>query len=865
MTGNLPLRNSTLCKFVKGQRFHQLKQQLSQIQRSPSACNLKLVTAFDDYEYVQDGDVIIGGTFTVNNFMTGFRDKRFVNYQMLCLRPNPLYFKYFLTIRFAIEEINKSPMILPNITLGYHMYDSCNDNRKAVKSVLQILSGPGRMVPNYSCRKSGKLVGFIGDQSSETTVNIAQLLALYRYSQISYGATSNVLNKRDRFPTFFRTVQGNEAIYTVISSLVQFFGWKWVGVIFSDDESGNEETQLLTRYLTEKDICVDYKIKINHYTVMETIKNIIDNIRRSAVQVIILCGTLSSFMADLLNEINLVLHDKTLVFGPTFASSPFLMEGYNKAFNGSLAVGPILLHTPDMNSFYGSFQVINHPEDTLLGHLWLVTVKCSVMSEFHNSVYSTVYKLPLRNCSGTERVTDFICFKTSGLTDRVYSSVECLAHAVHDMLRSSNNIDRFHSHPSQLHYWIKHLRDNKDDLLFDINGEFASPFEIANWVHIRNNRLEIRILGKTLAADLSRRNFSFLLPILWKTGINMTPKSLCTESCLPGTRKVPKSRIYPCCYDCVQCSEGEISNVSDSKNCQQCRYDEWPNEKKDRCILKQLDFLSYSNDVIGVIIALTSVVLCATTGLIFLVFISHQDTAIVKANNRNLSFTLLVSIMLSFLCVFFFLGRPEDISCLLRQISFGIFFTIALSCVLAKTIMVCLAFKATKPGSLWQHWIGAKLSQSIVILCSSIQVIICVAWLSTSPPFHELDISSYKDKIIIQCNEGSVIGFYSVLGYMGFLAAVSFALAFMVRTLPDSFNEAKYITFSMLVFCSVWITMIPAYLSTKRKYMVAVEIFAILSSSAGVLGCLFLPKCYIILWRSELNTKTCLMEKRFLK
>ncbi|XP_073484916.1 vomeronasal type-2 receptor 26-like [Aquarana catesbeiana] len=560
--------------------------------------------------------------------------------------PMPPYYRYFLTIRFAIDEINKDPTILPNITLGYHMYDSCANNRKAVKSVLQILSGPGQTVPNYSCRKHGNLAGFIGDQNSVTTVNIAHILALYRYTQVSYGATSDILSNRNTYPTFFRTVQSNQAIFFILSGLLQYLGWTWIGVISSDDDSGNEETQLLTQYLTMKSICVAYMIKIKPdiMSVTEKIfRNSIEIIRKSSAQVIILCGTFSSFMADLLKEI---------------------------------------------------------------------------------------------------------------------------------------------------------------------------------------------------------------------------PKSQCSENCLPGTRKVPRSGIHSCCYDCVHCSEGKISNASDSENCQQCRYDEWPNEKKDRCVLKLQDFLSYSDDLIGMFFASSSSILCATTGLILLFFISHQDTAIVRANNRNLSFTLLVSIMLSFLCVFFFLGRPADISCMLRQTLFGILFTIAISSILAKTIMVYVVFKASKPGSLWQHWIGTRFTNSIVILCSSIQVLICVIWLSISPPFQDLDTSSYQDKIIVQCNEGSVIGFYSVLGYMGFLAAVSFVLAFMVRTLPDSFNEAKYITFSMLVFCSVWIAMIPAYLSTRGKYMVAVEIFAILSSSAGILGCIFLPKCYIILWRPELNIKSYLLEKR---
>ncbi|XP_073523782.1 vomeronasal type-2 receptor 26-like [Phyllobates terribilis] len=251
-----------------------------------------------------------------------------------------------------------------------------------------------------------------------------------------------------------------------------------------------------------------------------------------------------------------------------------------------------------------------------------------------------------------------------------------------------------------------------------------------------------------------------------------------------------------------------------SEICNRSPDDEWPDEKKAKCVQNPLR-----------------------------IFIHYWDNPIVMANNRTVSFILRVSISLSFLCVFFFFGRPVDITCLLRQTSFGIFFSISLSSVLAKTITVCIAFKATKPGSIWRKWVGVKTSNYVVGICSSVQVLICIVWMSVSPPYQELDMTSYTDRIIIQCNEGSDVWFYSMLGYLGFLASMSFILAFMVRTLPDSFNEAKYITFSMLMFCSVWIAMIPAYLSTRGKSMVAVEIFAILTSSAGILCCIFFPKC----------------------
>ncbi|XP_031751026.1 vomeronasal type-2 receptor 26-like, partial [Xenopus tropicalis] len=210
------------------------------------------------------------------------------------------------------------------------------------------------------------------------------------------------------------------------------------------------------------------------------------------------------------------------------------------------------------------------------------------------------------------------------------------------------------------------------------------------------------------------------------------------------------------------------------------------------CIEKQTDFLSYDGSL-TLSFALISVICFLMNEIIFGIFISYQDTPVVKANNRDLSFILLIAIKLSFLSVFLFLGRPVDITCMLRIITFGITFSIAVSSLLAKTIMVCVAFKATKPGSSWRKWLGVKLSNSVVLFCSSIQIIICMTWLAISPPFQELDIHTSPGTIIIQCNEGSAIGFYSVIGYMGLLAAVSFVLAFLARSLPDSFNEAKYI------------------------------------------------------------------------
>ncbi|KAM9312159.1 extracellular calcium-sensing receptor-like [Gastrophryne carolinensis] len=703
------------------------------------------------------------------------------------------------------------------------------------------------------------------DLNNETGISTIKTIMISRY------ATSPLLSDRTKFPSFFRIVPSDTFQSVGLAEMVLHFGWTWVGLVAIDNDYGNQGIQIIKQKLTNAGACVAFSELIISNRPDRNAPHIARVIKQSSAKAIIVFSVAIYFIPLLEEMIRMDISGKIFIASEAWSiSNVLLADKYSSILSGSIGFAFYSTIIPGLKEYLKKVRPSDHPGEEVAKIFWEKMFECKFLYGT-NPVWTNSTKF----CTGNETLegvdnayTDLSVLRTSS---NIYTSVQVVAKALHDLhscqegkgpFVNGNCAELYNFKPWQLTYYVQKVQVKLVDggeVFFDENGDPPALYNIVNWQKGDNGLIKHVKVG---SYDTASNNTLIInsSAIMWPFSEDQVPSSVCSKSCPPGFRKVTIRGQPVCCYQCLPCPSGEISNQTDSFDCFRCPWDMWPNLQRDKCLPKAIEFLSLV-EPLGAMLAGSSVTSFTIPLSILGLYLKKKNTPLVKANNYSLSCLLLVSLLFCFLTTFLFIGFPKPEKCFIRQAAFGMVFAVCISCVLAKTVMVVIAFLATKPGNKLLKWAKSRMSYAIILGCSFLQFILCASWMSLSPPFPTNNIDTYPGIIIVECNEGSQIAFYCMVGYLGLLAAISFIVAFLARGLPDSFNEAKFITFSMLAFLSVWISFIPASLSARGKYTSAMETFAIIFSSWALVICMFFPKCFIILFRPNMNTREYLMPK----
>ncbi|KFW79851.1 Extracellular calcium-sensing receptor, partial [Manacus vitellinus] len=838
------------------------------------------------------GDIILGGLFPIH-FGVAAKDQDLKSRpeSVECIRYNFRGFRWLQAMIFAIEEINSSPTLLPNMTLGYRIFDTCNTVSKALEATLSFVAQNKIDSLNLDefCNCSEHIpstIAVVGATGSGVSTAVANLLGLFYIPQVSYASSSRLLSNKNQFKSFLRTIPNDEHQATAMADIIEYFRWNWVGTIAADDDYGRPGIEKFREEAEERDICIDFSELISQYSDEEEIQQVVEVIQNSTARVIVVFSS-GPDLEPLIKEIvRRNITGKIWLASEAWASSSLIaMPEFFRVIGSTIGFALKAGQIPGFREFLQKVHPKKSTNNGFAKEFWEETFNCYLPDGSKNSPASTSFHkgheegLGAGNgtsafrppCTGNENITSvetpYLDYTHLRISYNVYLAVYSIAHALQDIYTCTPGKGLFTNGScadiKKVEAWqvLKHLRhlnftnNMGEQVDFDEFGDLVGNYSIINW-HLspEDGSVVFEEVGHyNVYAKKGERLFINENKILWGGFSKEVPFSNCSRDCLPGTRKGIIEGEPTCCFECVDCPDGEYSDETDASACDKCPEDYWSNENHTSCIPKQIEFLAWT-EPFGIALTLFAVLGIFLTSFVLGVFTKFRNTPIVKATNRELSYLLLFSLLCCFSSSLFFIGEPQNWTCRLRQPAFGISFVLCISCILVKTNRVLLVFEAKIPTSLHRKWWGLNLQFLLVFLCTFVQIVICVIWLYTAPPSsyrnHELE----DEIIFITCHEGSLMALGFLIGYTCLLAAICFFFAFKSRKLPENFNEAKFITFSMLIFFIVWISFIPAYASTYGKFVSAVEVIAILAASFGLLACIFFNKVYIILFKPSRNT-----------
>ncbi|XP_074749376.1 taste receptor type 1 member 1 [Strix uralensis] len=750
-------------------------------------------------------------------------------------------------MRFAVEEINNSSALLPNVTLGYDIHDTCSEPASLHATLRALARKGGREVevlPTFR-RYQPEAVAVIGPDSTELALTAAAVLGVFLVPEISYEASLEMLSLKRFYPSFLRTIPSDRQQVKAIFLLLQQFGWAWVALLGSDNAYGRDGLDALYKLLSASDVCVAYRgvIPVNKDTSSPELHNLVRILTDVRVNV-------------------------TVVFSNRRSARPFFEVVVRRNVTGMVWVGSedwslsqTIWEVPGIQRIGSVIGMsVEKTEPTMLERFesWKTAEEsaaadCAGSTEAEGGIGGSAQLDCTQCCTGCHLLTTAPNTYDAQASFNVYSAVYAVAHGLHDLLGCASGVcSKGTVYPWQLLQKIKQVNFTlyKSRISFDANGDIHKGYDIIMW-NWSGLSWAFDVIG-TFRVNPDRLSID-QGKILWHTKDRQAPTSVCSEACQPGEKRLQQSH-HRCCFSCVACPSGTFLNRSDLYSCQSCGVDEWAPVRSEACFNRTIEFLSWSEPISWVLLTSTVLLMLLMAGLAVL-FALNASTPVVKSAGGKMCFLMLGSLACACSSLFCYFGEPAWHTCLLRLPLFAISFTVFLSCVATRSFQIICIFKLNaRWPALYEAWLRRRGPVLFVSASTVAQAVLCLAAEAASPTVPRRDYGASAERVVLECAPSTEAGRSAAIAYTVLLSACCFALSYAGKDLPASYNEAKCLTCSLLlhlacsaaVFCSQGVF--------RGRSEAAAQVLGGLCTLAALLGGYFLPKAFLILLRPRLNT-----------
>ncbi|XP_018013510.2 metabotropic glutamate receptor [Hyalella azteca] len=807
-----------------------------------------------------DGDVILGGLFPVHEKgETTSCSSTIYNRGIQRLE----------AMLYAVDLINKDTTLLPYVSLGVNILDTCSKDTYALNQSLEFIRGSLDAMDVSGLECSDKkpprvkyhakpVKGVIGGSYSSVSQQVANLFRLFRIPQISPASTAKALSDKDRFEFFARTVPPDTFQVRALVDILQVFNWSYVSAIYSEGsygESGFDEFHKLSQI---RNICIALATKIPHNANHNFLDSALrSHMKKTTATAMVLFTRMDDTkkVLEAAGRLGAARHFHW-VGSDGWGKQRHLVEGLEDVAEGAITI-----------------ELTSKPVEGFNQHMKSLTPEGNVRNPWFVEYWETFFGCHLNTrptedlaCDPDFRLSVQEGFQQDSKVQFVVDGVFAFAHALqalHDSVCRGQTgmceqMRRYDGGDFYREYLLKVNFTNivGSQVKFDERGDGPSRYTIYNFRKISHRTYNYTVVGLWDShLDLDP------MKVVFSENSSEAPSSVCSHPCKVGEIKIMQQGDT-CCWICTACKPYEM--MVNQSACKDCGPGWWPHDNMSSCYKLPHRYMKWDTLFALVPMAISCVGSFFTLTVIG-IFLKYHDTPVVKASGRELSYMLLCGILICYLNTFLLIATPGVIICACQRFGVGFGFSLIYSALLTKTNRISRIFDSASRSARRPGFISPKSQVIITCFLVSIQVAATIVWLILEEPGARFEYPSRRE-VILKCRIKDS-SFMVSLVYNMVLITTCTIYAIKTRKIPENFNESKFIGFTMYTTCIIWLAFVPIYFGTGNTFEVQITTLCIsISLSATVaLICLYSPKIYIIIYQPEKNVRKLTMNSAIYK